>query len=149
MKLTTCGIDIDSRGAEYTVLGWSEGKPHKIATGRVHGSMSNKQMGKRLKRLVKAFSVDLTAISPGTYCTQDTYEFVSKNKKNIVIVKGQYLKEGRKNMIAGVNKRNGFRLYSVYFTEAKHEIVSYNQTGHDTTNPFAIAVMAKEIASLK
>lgn len=154
MNIRTCGVDVFDYGIEYVILDWmNEELKEKVASGIIYGDLKNEDFQKRLKKLLKLFKVDVTAVDSGGHKTQDVYNFCKKYKKVFAIrgVKKSSHKIFSKDemIISKPNSDDANSIYGGDFVIAKYKIVNINLMGIEAKDIFALAVMAKEIASLK
>ena len=154
MNIRTCGIDVFNGYIEYVILDWmNEELKGKIATGIIHGDFKNQDMQKRLKKLLKLFKVDVAAIDGGGYKIQYVYDFCLKYKEVFPIkgVKMSTHKNFNKDDMSVIKPKaddNDF-IYGGDFVIAKYKIVNLNLMDIEANDVFALAVMGKDIASLK
>lgn len=154
MNIRTCGVDVFDGYVEYVILDWmDEELKEKVASGKIYGDFKNEDFQKRLKKMLKLFKVDVTAVDSGGHKTQYVYDFCKIYKKVFAVksVKMSTHKTFNKNDMS-INKPkaddNDF-IYSGDFVIAKYKIVNLNITSIEANDIFALAVMAKDIASLK
>lgn len=154
MNIRTCGIDVFDGYVEYVILDWmNEELKEKVASGIIYGDLKNEDFQKRLKKMLKLFKVDVTAVDSGGYKTQYVYDFCKKYKKVFAIrgVKKSSHKTFSKDemIISNTNSDDANSIYGGDFVIAKYKIVNLNLMGIEANDIFALAVMAKEIASFK
>lgn len=148
MNIRTCGVDVFDWGVEYLIIHWKDESISKtIASGKIHGDFENEDFQKRLKKMLKLFKVDVTAVDSGGHKTQYVYDFCKKYKK-VYAIKGVI--PNSDNIIQKKSKASPTLIvYLVAFRNAKSKIVDMNMANTETSDILALVVIAKEIASLE
>jgi hypothetical protein len=145
MNIRTCGIDVFDWGVEYLIVDWIDEDISKtIASGKIHGDFQNEDFQKRLKKLLKLFKVDVTAIDSGGHKTQYIYDFCKKYKK-VFAIKG-VIPDFDKIIQRKANASQALIVYLVAIRNAKRKIVDMNIARRETSDILAFVVIAKEIA---
>lgn len=147
MNITTCGVDVFDGYVDYMIVEWNdEAISEIVANGKIYGDFKNKDFQKRLKKMLKLFKVDVTAIDSGRHKTEYVYEFCKRYKK-VFAIKGVYPDSDKiikkKLIIKDID------LYIVIFRNAKRKIVDMNIAKLETNDIFALAIIAKEIKGIK
>lgn len=147
MILRTCGVDVFNWGIEYLIVDWTDESISKIvASGKINGDFESKDFQKILKKMLKLFKVDTTAIDSGGHETQYVYDFCKKYKK-VYAIKGVIPDSDK--IIERTTVRKNLKVYIVAFRNAKRRLVDMNSVKIEVNDIFALAVISKEIASLK
>ena len=148
MNIRTCGVDTFDWGVEYLIVDWIDESISKIvASGKIYGDFEDEDFQKRLKKLLKLFKVDVTAVDSGGHKTQYIYDFCKKYKK-VFAIKGVY-PDSDKIIQRKSRVKNGIDLYMVVFRNAKRKIVDMNIAKFETNDIVALAIIAKEIKGIK
>ncbi|QKF72756.1 hypothetical protein AFAEC_0565 [Aliarcobacter faecis] len=148
MILRTCGVDVFDWGIEYLIVDWTDESISKIvASGKINGDFESKDFQKILKKMLKIFKVDVTTIDSGGHKTEYVYTFCEKYKK-IFAIKG-VCPSSDKIVDSVTTVRQNLKLYMVAFRNAKRRLVDINKVEIEVNDIFALAVISKEIASLK
>lgn len=144
MNITTCGVDVFDGYVDYMIVEWNDETISKIiATGKIHGDFEDEDFQKRLKKMLKLFKADVTAIDSGGYKTQYVYDFCKKYNK-VFAIKGVY-PDSDKIIQNKSRVKNSVDLYMVVFRNAKRKIVDMNLARVETSAILALVVIAKEI----
>lgn len=145
MNIRTCGVDVFDGYIEYMIVDWiAEDISKYVASGKIHGDFENEDFQKRLKKMLKLFKVDVTAVDSGLHKTQNVYDFCKKYKK-VFAIKGVI--PNSDNIIQKKSKVSPTLIvYLVAFRNAKRKIVDMNLARIETSDILAFVVMAKEIA---
>lgn len=145
MNIRTCGIDVFDWGVEYMIEDWTDERMTKtIAKGKIYGDFENEDFQRNLKKMLKLFKVDVTAIDSGGNKTQYVYDFCKKYKK-VFAIKGVY-PSSDKIIQSKIATKEGVDLYLIVFRNAKRKIVDMNIARRETSDILAFVVIAKEIA---
>lgn len=145
MNNRTCGVDVFDWGVEYLIIDWIDEDISKIvASGKIHGDFENEVFQRNLKKMLKLFKVDVTAIDSGGHKTQYVYDFCKKYKK-VFAIKGVI--PNSDNIIQKKSKLSPTLIvYLVAIRNAKRKIVDMNIARRETSDILAFVVIAKEIA---
>lgn len=152
MNIRTCGLNISMDKVEYAVVEWENNSPLMISTGIIYKKSIELDLFKIIKKIIKSFKVDFTAVDVGVYNSKENIDSI-KNFKNIAVVKGICKIDNFKEVLGTtVLKRidkYSISYYLVSFKTARHNLVEYNRVDIPVNDIMSICYIAKEIKETK